>query len=112
MSELERWLGIIAANFGRNKNDEAKQRKVAVEYVRLCGYKNGEMGNGREKEVHNGLATKLTLDEIAAQLGTSKRDLQRALSIERNIILLQLENNEYNYKSRGVLQMEKSYFLW
>ena len=28
---------LLAANFGRTKNDEAKQRKVAVEYVKLCG---------------------------------------------------------------------------
>lgn len=76
---------LLAANFGRTKNDEAKQRKVAVEYVRLCGYENGEMGNGRKKEAHNGLPTKLTLDEIAHQLGTSKTNLKRALSIERNL---------------------------
>lgn len=63
----------------------AKQRKVIVEYVRLCGYENGEMGNGRKKEAHNGLPTKLTLDEIATQLGTSKTNLKRALSIERNL---------------------------
>lgn len=75
---------LLAANFGRNKNDEKKQRKVAVEYVKLCGYKNGEMGNGRKKECQNGIAT-LTLDEIASQLDISKRDLQRALSIERNL---------------------------
>lgn len=73
---------LLAANFGRNKNDEAKQRKVAVEYVRLCGYKNGDNQWGCQ----NGTPSeKLTLDEIAAQLGTSKRDLQRALSIERNL---------------------------
>lgn len=74
----------MAANFGRNKNDDKKQRKVAVEYVRLCGYKNGEIGNGRKKECQNGIP-KLTLGEIASQLGTSKRELQRALSIERNL---------------------------
>lgn len=67
------------------KNDEAKQRKVAVEYVKLCGYKNGEIGNGRKKDSHNGKATQLTLDEIAKQLGTSKTNLTRALSIERNL---------------------------
>ena len=76
---------LLAANFGRTKNDETKQRKVAVEYVKLCGYENGEMGNGRKKEAHNGLPTKLTLDEIATQLGTSKTNLKRALSIERNL---------------------------
>lgn len=75
---------LLAANFGRNKNNESKQRKVAVEYVKLCGYKNGEIGNGRKKECQNG-TPKLSLDEIASQLGTSKRNLQRALSIERNL---------------------------
>lgn len=76
---------LLAANFGREKNDEAKQRKVAVEYVKLCGYKNGEMGNGRKKECQIGTPTLLSLDEISKQLGTSKRNLQRALSIERNL---------------------------
>ena len=53
--------------------------------MKLCGYKNGEMGNGRKKEVHNGLPTQMTLEEIASQLGTSKTNLKRALSIERNL---------------------------
>lgn len=58
----------------------AKQRKVAVEYVRLCGYSpNGD----RSTECQ--LGTRITLDEIATQLGTTKRSLQRALSIERNL---------------------------
>ena len=58
----------------------AKQRKVIVEYVRLCGHSpNGD----RFTECQNG--TRITLDEIAAQLGTTKRSLQRALSIERNL---------------------------
>lgn len=43
------------------------------------------MGNGRKKEAQNGLPTKMTLDEIAIQLGTSKTNLKRALSIERNL---------------------------
>lgn len=64
----------------REKNDEAKQRKVAIEYVKLCGYKpNGD----RKAECQNG--TRLSLDQIAEQLGTSKRNLQRALTIERNL---------------------------
>ena len=37
------------------------------------------------RKPHNGLPTKLTLDEIAHQLGTSKTNLKRALSIERNL---------------------------
>lgn len=67
---------LLAANFGRSKNDEAKQRKVAVEYVRLCGY-----GHGGSR-AQNGL---LNLDEIAKQFGTSKTNIKRALSIERNL---------------------------
>lgn len=51
---------------------------------RLCGYKHGEIGNGREKNSHNG-NSKLSLEEIAKQLGTSKTNLTRALSIERNL---------------------------
>ena len=75
---------LLAANFGRSKNDDKKQRKVAVEYVRLCGYKHGEIGNGREKNSQIG-NSKLSLAEIAKQLGTSKTNLTRALSIERNL---------------------------
>lgn len=48
--------------------------------VKLCGYKpNGD----RKAECQNG--TRLSLDQIAEQLGTSKRNLQRALTIERNL---------------------------
>lgn len=50
--------------------------------MRLCGYKQHDnqwtCQNGTTKE-------KLTLDEIATQLGTSKTNLKRALSIERNL---------------------------
>lgn len=52
--------------------------KAIEEYVRLCGY-----GQGRpEKESKMNL---LSLEEIAKQLGTSKTNLKRALSIERNL---------------------------
>lgn len=70
---------LLAANFGRSKNSESKQRKVAVEYVKLCGFKNG--GN-RKSEGHNDL---LKLDDIAKQLGISEKSLKRVLSIERNL---------------------------
>ena len=72
---------LLAANFGRSKNDESKQRKVTVEYVKLGGYKNG---GDRKSESHNE-TLKLSLDEIAKQLGTSRANLARALSIERNL---------------------------
>lgn len=88
--ELAKMAGVGTGTIARynrvmNSDDEVKQRKVAVEYVKLCGYKNGEMGNGRKKECQLGAPTLLSLDEIASQLGTSKTNLKRALSIERNL---------------------------
>lgn len=78
-------VGTVARyNRVMNSDDESKQRKVAVEYVKLCGYKHGEIGNGREKNSQVG-NSKLSLDEIAKQLGTSKTNLTRVLSIERNL---------------------------
>lgn len=70
---------LLAANFGREKNNEAKQRKVADEYVKLCGY---GQGGDRKSNCQVGV---LKLSDIAKQLGTSERNLQRALSIERNL---------------------------
>lgn len=84
--ELAKMAGVGTGTIARynrvmNSDDEAKQRKVAVEYVKLCGYKNG---GDRKSDSHNG-NVKLTLDEIASQLGTSKTNLKRALTIERNL---------------------------
>lgn len=76
---------LLAANFGRKKNSDAKQRKIATEYVKLCGYEHGEIGRNHSQRVHNGNSEKLTLNEIAKQLGISKTNLTRALSIERNL---------------------------
>lgn len=50
-------------------------------YVELKGYKNGEHG---DKLCQNGTA-KSSLDDIAKELNISKRNLQRALRIERNL---------------------------
>lgn len=84
--ELAKMAGVGTGTIARynrvmKSDDEAKQRKVAVEYVKLCGYKNG---GDRKSDSHNG-NLKLTLDQIAEQLGTSKTNLTRALSIERNL---------------------------
>lgn len=74
-------VGTVARyNRVMNSDDEAKQRKVAVEYVKLCGYR-----NGGDRQAQCQVGTLLSLDEIASQLGTSKRNLQRALTIERNL---------------------------
>ncbi len=72
---------LISNNFGRRKNDPAKDRKALETYVELKGYKNGEHG---DKLCQNGTA-KSSLDEIAKELNMSKRNLQRALRIERNL---------------------------
>lgn len=87
MIPLENGSPTLSMNFGRRKNDPAKDRKALKTYVELKGYKNGEIGNGREKDSQNGNA-KLTLEEIAKQLGTSKTNLTRALRIERNLMIL------------------------
>lgn len=70
---------LLAANFGRSSNDPAKQRKVAAEYVALCGYNNG---GDRKAQCQNG---SLKLSDIATQLGTTERSLARSLRIERNL---------------------------
>ncbi len=81
--ENEKLKLLLAANFGRTKNDDAKQRKIATEYVALCGFKNGEIGNGR-KVVDNRRAT-LTQAEIASHLGISETSLKEMLLIERKL---------------------------
>ena len=42
---------------------DSKQRRVADEYVRLCGYKHGEIGGDHNQRCQNGTSEKLTLDE-------------------------------------------------
>ena len=68
----------MAANFGRSKNDDTKKRKVAFEYVKLRGLKNGQ------KLCDNRKAS-LTQDEIAKELGVSVRTLNEMLEIERKL---------------------------
>lgn len=79
--EESKLRALISNNFGRRKNNPEKDRKALETYVTLRGYKNGEHGN---KLCQDGTA-KITLDDIAKELNMSKRNLQRALSIERNL---------------------------
>ncbi len=78
--ENEKLKLLLAANFGRTKNNEAKQRKIAAEYVALCGYKNG---GDRIAQADNQLL--LTQEEIAKQLGISLPTLKEMLAIERKL---------------------------
>lgn len=73
-------------DFGRRKNDPAKDRKALETYVSLRGYKQGGNGSNQYKQKdHNGLFAKATLDEIAKELNMSTTNLKRALRIERNL---------------------------
>lgn len=77
----EKLKKLLATNFGRTKNDPAKQVKVASEYVELVGLKNGErkidLGETRQA---------LSQSEIASQLGISERTLRELLDIDRKLI--------------------------
>ncbi|MCM1237126.1 MAG: hypothetical protein NC489_44210 [Ruminococcus flavefaciens] len=70
---------LISNNFGRRKNDPAKDRKALETYVELKGYGHGGVRNSRCQD------GTLNLDELAKELNMSKRNLQRALRIERNL---------------------------
>lgn len=70
---------LISHNFGRRKNDPSKDRKALETYISLKGY---EHGGARNSRCQNGT---LNLENIAKELNMSKRNLQRALRIERNL---------------------------
>lgn len=78
--ENSKLRALISNNFGQRKNDPAKDRKALATYVELKGYKNGENQWGCQ----NG-TPKSSLEDIAKELNMSKRNLQRALRIERNL---------------------------
>lgn len=78
--ENEKLKLLLAANFGRTKNDDAKQRKIATEYVALCGNSHG--GNRKSNGDNRHL---ISQDEIAEQLGVSPRTLREMLAIESKL---------------------------
>ncbi len=47
--ENSKLRALISNNFGRRKNDPAKDRKALDTYVKLKRYKHGEIGNGKKK---------------------------------------------------------------
>lgn len=82
--ENSKLRALISNNFGRRKNNPAKDRKALETYVSLRGYKQGELGRNHFQTSQNGNSEKSTLDEIAKELNMSKSNLQRALRIEQN----------------------------
>ena len=80
--ENEKLKLLLAANFGRTKNDDVKQRKIAVEYVALCG---GKHGDNQYKRTSDNRKSTLNQSEIAKQLGISVTTLNEMLAIERKL---------------------------
>lgn len=78
-TEDEKLKVLLETNFMRQKNDQAKQVKVAAEYVGLVGNKHG--GNRA-----SGKTCRLTQFEIAQSLGISERALRELLEIDRKLI--------------------------
>ena len=78
--EKAKLRALISNNFGRRENNPAKDRKALATYIELKGYKHGENQWGCQ----NG-TPKSSLEDIAKELNMSKRNLQRALRIERNL---------------------------
>ena len=73
---------MISNNFGRRKNDPAKDRKALEICVSFRGYKQGELGRNHFQTCQNGISEKSTLDEIAKELNMSKHNFQGALRIK------------------------------
>lgn len=71
--EDEKLIQLIAANFGRMKNDPIKQGKWLVEYERLRGVRDGRYGK-RSLDRHN---VGLKQSDIADELGVDARTIQR-----------------------------------
>lgn len=78
--EDEKLKKLLATNFMRQKNDPAKQVKVASEYVELVGMKQGRPDKTSESRSF------LSRKEIAEQLGVSETCLRELLDIDRKLI--------------------------
>ena len=66
--ENSKLRALISNNFGRRKNNPAKDRKVLETYVSFRGYKQGEIGRNHFQKDQNVTSEKSTLDEIAKEL--------------------------------------------
>ena len=84
-NEDEKLVQLIAANFGRMKNDPVKQGRWIAEYERLRGIRNG---GDRKSERHN--VALISQEDIAAELGVDVRTLQRLKSL--NTLLPELQD--------------------
>lgn len=83
--EDEKLVQLIAANFGRMKNDPVKQGRWIAEYERLRGVRQGS--HGTKSEQNN--SVRISQDDIAAELGVDKTTLQNLKRL--NILLPELQ---------------------
>ncbi len=73
---------LIAANFGRLiQTNSPKWTKATAEYVKLVGNQNG----GNRKSECLGDTLKKSWDDIAKELGISRKKLSRAIAIENKL---------------------------
>ena len=68
---------LLAANFGRLKNNPVKQGKVLPEYEKLCGV---ERGNNQHSLRQN--VASITQEDIAKELGVDVRHIQRLKKLQ------------------------------
>ena len=83
--ENEKLQQLIAANFGRAKNDPVKQGKWIVEYEKLKGIRSGQGGDRRSEE---GQGSKVSQEDIARELGVDTstiRNLKRLTTLHPDI---------------------------
>lgn len=76
-SETDKTRLLLAANFGRLKNDPVKQAKVFKEYESLRGVSG--RGGDRKSKGHN--VALISQEDIAKELGISLKQLQRIKSL-------------------------------
>ncbi len=84
-NEDEKLIQLIAANFGRMKNDPIKQGKWLVEYERLRGVRDGRYG----KRSLDGQFVRLKQEDIADELGVDARTIRRLKNLTTLIPELQ-----------------------
>ena len=83
--EDEKLIQLIAANFGRMKNDPSKQGKWLVEYELLRGVRDGRYG----KRSLDGQFVRLKQEDIADELGVDARTIRRLKNLTTLIPELQ-----------------------
>ena len=98
--EDEKLKKLIAANFGRLKNDPVKQAKLYQEYAKLSGVKRG----GDRKSKGNNFPL-VTLSDIAKELGVEERQLK---NIKR---LAELPTDFQDLISEGTINATTGYKL-